>query len=70
MSPRPATPSGLPAASQLPFPDFGFMVSPEEYQAKYSDQPIFRLKTDYPLDKPAKAPKDKPKVKGDVDEQE
>ena len=38
------------------FPDFGFMVSPEEYRAKYSDQPIFRLKTDYPLDKPTKAP--------------
>jgi hypothetical protein len=50
---------GAPAAPRklkARFPDFGFMVSPAEYQAKYSNQPVFRLKTDYPLDKPAKAP--------------
>lgn len=38
------------------FPDFGFMVSPAEYRAKYASQPVFRLKTDYPLDKPTKLP--------------
>lgn len=30
------------------FPDFGFMVTPAEYASKYSDQPIFRLKADFP----------------------
>jgi hypothetical protein len=38
------------------FPDFGFMVSPVEYLAKYSDQPIFRLKTDFPTMKPTAVP--------------
>lgn len=38
------------------FPDFGFMVSPAEYRAKYAGKPVFRLKTDYPLDKPTKLP--------------
>ena len=30
------------------FPDFGFMVSPAEYQAKYAGEPVFRLKTYFP----------------------
>jgi hypothetical protein len=30
------------------FPDFGFMVTPAEYAAKYSGQPVFRLKADFP----------------------
>ena len=38
------------------FPDFGFMVTPQEYYANYSDQPIFRLKADFPREKPAKMP--------------
>ncbi len=38
------------------FPDFGFMVTPAEYAAKYSDQPIFRLKTDFPTELPARLP--------------
>ncbi len=38
------------------FPDFGFMVSPQEYQEKYSDQPLFRLKTDFPQEKPEAMP--------------
>src|ERR1700684_4547021 len=38
------------------FPDFDFMVSPAEYAAKYSDQPIFRLKTDFPSALPLHIP--------------
>jgi hypothetical protein len=38
------------------FPDFGFMVTPSEYAAKYADQPIFRLKTDFPQEKPTALP--------------
>jgi hypothetical protein len=38
------------------FPDFGFMVTPAEYASKYADQPIFRLKADYPKVKPEKLP--------------
>lgn len=38
------------------FPDFGFMVTPSEYAAKYSDQPIFRLKTDFPREMPKDLP--------------
>lgn len=38
------------------FPDFGYMVSPEEYQEKYSDQPIFRLKADFPTEMPTEMP--------------
>lgn len=38
------------------FPDFGYMVSPAEYLAKYSDQPLFRLKADFPMVKPKKMP--------------
>ncbi|HEY0096244.1 MAG TPA: hypothetical protein VGB96_18085, partial [Archangium sp.] len=41
---------------QGPFPDFGFMVSVDEYLQKYSDQPLFRLKTDYPTNKPTAQP--------------
>lgn len=36
------------------FPDFGFMISPQEYNAKYADQPLFRLKADFPQEKPEK----------------
>jgi hypothetical protein len=39
------------------FPDFGYMVSPQEYREKYSDQPIFRLKTDFPTEMPEEMPK-------------
>ncbi|HEU4693928.1 MAG TPA: hypothetical protein VFS23_36435 [Vicinamibacterales bacterium] len=38
------------------FPDFGFMVTPVEYAEKYSDEPVFRLKTDFPTEKPARLP--------------
>jgi hypothetical protein len=38
------------------FPDFGFMVTPAEYAAKYADQPVFRLKTDFPHEKPTDLP--------------
>lgn len=38
------------------FPDFGFMVSSAEYFEKYSDQPIFRLKADFPTEKPKTLP--------------
>lgn len=38
------------------FPDFGFMVSSSEYFEKYSDQPIFRLKADFPTEKPKTLP--------------
>ncbi len=31
-----------------PYPDFGFMVSQQEYFYCWSDQPVFRLKTDFP----------------------
>lgn len=39
------------------FPDFGFMVSPSEYAAKYSDEPVFRLKADFPSQLPNDLPK-------------
>ena len=38
------------------FPDFGFMVSQQEYAKEWSDQPLFRLKTDFPK----RLPKDLP----------
>src|SRR5690348_4853180 len=38
------------------FPDFGFMVSPAEYKAKYASEPVFKLKTDFPLEKPRRLP--------------
>jgi len=37
-------------------PDFGFMVTPAEYAATYSDEPVFRLKIDFPKVKPAQLP--------------
>lgn len=37
-------------------PDFGFMVTPAEYAANYSDQPVFRLKIDFPREKPTRLP--------------
>ena len=37
-------------------PDFGFMVTPAEYAAKYSDQPVFRLKTDFQESAPPGCP--------------
>lgn len=40
----------------LGFPDFGFMVTPAEYRSTYSDQPIFKLKTDFPKKLPSKKP--------------
>jgi len=36
------------------FPDFGYMVSPEEYRTDYADEPLFRLKADFPRKKPSK----------------
>lgn len=36
------------------FPDFGFMISRTEYTEKYSNEPIFRLKTDFPTEMPPK----------------
>ena len=38
------------------FPGFGFMVSPAEYAAKYSYQPVFKLKTDFPAVQPSHLP--------------
>ena len=38
------------------FPDFGFMLSPSEYAAKYSDQPVFHLKADFPKEMPTDRP--------------
>jgi hypothetical protein len=38
------------------FPDFGFMVTPAEYIQSYSDQPVFRLKSDFPKEKPQRLP--------------
>lgn len=34
------------------FPDFGFMVTPADYINKYSNEPIFRLKADFPTELP------------------
>lgn len=38
------------------FPDFGYMVSKEEYFQKYSHEPVFKIKTDFPKVKPKKMP--------------
>lgn len=64
------TPASAPAATAVTtlaahqmnhekngFPDFGFMVSSAEYFAKYADQPIFRLKADFPTEEPKQMPK-------------
>ena len=65
-SQSPAPPASAPAtilaAHQMNherngFPDFGFMVSSAEYFASYSDQPVFRLKTDFPKELPKEMPK-------------
>ena len=45
-----------PNAPQSPYPDFGFMVTPAEYFGCWSDQPIFRLKTDFPEAVPKELP--------------
>jgi len=37
------------------FPDFGFMVTPADYLNKYSSEPIFKLKADFPMEKPPAA---------------
>lgn len=36
------------------FPDFGYMVPVEEYEAKYAKHEVFRLKTDFPSKMPEK----------------
>src|SRR5579871_3866010 len=38
------------------FPDFGFMVTPAEYAGKYSHEPVFRLKADFPNELPNHLP--------------
>lgn len=48
-------PLDAPYHQRSEFPDFGFMVSPEEYAKSYSDQPLFRIKTDFPREKPTAA---------------
>lgn len=37
------------------FPDFGFMVTPADYDNNYSNEPIFRLKADFPTELPPDA---------------
>ena len=37
------------------FPDFGYMVAPQEYDATYGDIPIFKLSQDYPKALPAES---------------
>jgi len=49
-------PLALAKAKRAAFPDFGFMVTPWEYAAHYADQPVFRLKTDFPEQKPRELP--------------
>ncbi|MDF2235321.1 hypothetical protein P2H44_22410 [Albimonas sp. CAU 1670] len=62
---KPLPPGTMPTAKVAPadaiarpgpFPDFGFMVSASEYHECWSDQPVFRLKTDYPSEKPEALP--------------
>lgn len=38
------------------FPDFGYMVTPQEYDTSYSEYPLFKLKADFPTDKPTETP--------------
>ena len=52
--------SGTVRADELPhpqnfsgFPDFGYMVSLEEYVQNYADHPVFKLKADFPAEMPA-----------------
>lgn len=42
------TPSAAAAADQSPFPDFGFMLPPDQYAG-----PVFKLRQDYPSQAPA-----------------
>jgi hypothetical protein len=55
---EPASAKMLDAEKQrgVGFPDFGFMVSPADYIKNYSDQPLFRLKADFPKEKPEQQP--------------
>ena len=59
-TPPPVTDTGNNSAAlptvQNAFPDFGYMVSQSEYDSFYSDQPIFRLKADFPETKPSNPP--------------
>lgn len=51
--------NGLDIAKHLPndvFPDFGYMIDPETYKSKYAHEPIFHIKTDYPLEMPEEMP--------------
>ncbi len=57
-----STNSGAPKADAPPpkhaatsFPDFGFMVTPSDYINNYSSEPIFKLKADFPTEKPPEA---------------
>ena len=57
-APQSASAVALSATKErgMSFPDFGFMVKPAEYIQNYSDQPIFRLKADFPKEKPEHVP--------------
>jgi hypothetical protein len=56
----PQSPSAIALSAEkergMSFPDFGFMVKPADYIQNYSDQPIFRLKADFPKEKPEHVP--------------
>lgn len=49
-APKSDTPPLKHAATS--FPDFGFMVTPTDYINKYSNEPIFKLKADFPTAMP------------------
>ena len=51
-----AQPEKPPKHKGSGFPDFGFMISPSEYTAKYSKEPVFRLKADFPTARPSRIP--------------
>jgi hypothetical protein len=57
-APQSASAMALSAEKErgMSFPDFGFMVKPADYIQNYSDQPIFRLKADFPKEKPEHVP--------------
>jgi hypothetical protein len=59
-TPAPQSASAVALSAQkergMSFPDFGFMVKPADYIQNYSDQPIFRLKADFPKEKPEHVP--------------
>ncbi|HEY4679536.1 MAG TPA: hypothetical protein VIJ01_20405, partial [Candidatus Angelobacter sp.] len=58
LAPQSASAVALSAEKErgMSFPDFGFMVKPADYIQNYSDQPIFRLKADFPKEKPQHVP--------------